>query len=100
MIASPYGRACVIVMTLARIGNDPDLKRLAAIRSIGGGREIYGAGGIRDAADLSALKAAGPSGGALIATALHQGRVTRRIWKRSESPCLAAIRASYRRDRT
>jgi len=62
MIASPYGRACVIVMTLARIGNDPDLKRLAAIRSIGGGREIYGAGGIRDAADLSALKAAGPSG--------------------------------------
>lgn len=60
-------------MTLARIGNDPDLERLAAIRSIGGGREIYGAGGIRDAADLSALKAAG----ALIATALHEGWVTR-----------------------
>jgi hypothetical protein len=36
-----------------------DLERLAAIRSIAGGREIYVADGIRDAADLSALKAAG-----------------------------------------
>jgi deoxyribose-phosphate aldolase len=36
-----------------------DLERLAAIRSIAGGCEIYAAGGIRDAADLSALKAAG-----------------------------------------
>ena len=66
----------IIVMTLARVGSGagPDLARLAAIRSIAGGREIYAAGGVRDAADLSALKAAGASG-ALIATALHERRI-------------------------
>ena len=66
----------VIVMTLARVGSGagPDLKRLAAIRSIAGGREIYAAGGVRDAADLRALKAAGAAG-ALIATALHERRI-------------------------
>jgi phosphoribosylformimino-5-aminoimidazole carboxamide ribotide isomerase len=68
----------VIVMTLARVGAGagPDLERLAAIRSIAGTREIYAAGGVRDAADLKALKAAGASG-ALIATALHQRRIVR-----------------------
>jgi phosphoribosylformimino-5-aminoimidazole carboxamide ribotide isomerase len=68
----------VIVMTLARVGSGtgPDLERLAAIRSITGGREIYAAGGVRDADDLSALKAAGASG-ALVATALHERRVVR-----------------------
>jgi phosphoribosylformimino-5-aminoimidazole carboxamide ribotide isomerase len=68
----------VIVMTLARVGSGagPDLKGFAAIRSIAGGRDIYAAGGVRDAADLSALKAAGASG-ALIATALHERRIVR-----------------------
>lgn len=68
----------VIVMTLARVGSGagPDLARFAAIRSIAAKREIYAAGGVRDAADLSALKAAGASG-ALIATALHEQRVVR-----------------------
>jgi phosphoribosylformimino-5-aminoimidazole carboxamide ribotide isomerase len=68
----------VIVMTLARVGSGagPDLKRFAQIRSIAGEREIYAAGGVRDGADLSALKAAGAAG-ALIATALHDGRVGR-----------------------
>jgi HisA/HisF family protein len=66
----------IIVMTLARVGcgAGPDLARLAAIRSIAGGREIYAAGGVRDAGDLAALKAAGAAG-ALIATALHERRV-------------------------
>ncbi|MBV9910209.1 MAG: nickel transporter [Hyphomicrobiales bacterium] len=66
----------VIVMTLARVGSGagPDLARFSAIRSIAGGREIYAAGGVRDARDLSALKAAGASG-ALIATALHERRI-------------------------
>jgi phosphoribosylformimino-5-aminoimidazole carboxamide ribotide isomerase len=66
----------IIVMTLARVGSGagPDLERLAAIRLIADGREIYAAGGVRDAADLSALKAAGVSG-ALISTALHERRV-------------------------
>jgi phosphoribosylformimino-5-aminoimidazole carboxamide ribotide isomerase len=68
----------VIVMTLARVGSGdgPDLTRFAEIRSIAGKREIYAAGGVRDGADLSALKAAGAAG-ALIATALHDGRVGR-----------------------
>ena len=66
----------VIVMTLARVGSGagPDLQRLAAIRAIAGGREIHAAGGVRDAADLKALKAAGAAG-ALIATALHERRI-------------------------
>jgi phosphoribosylformimino-5-aminoimidazole carboxamide ribotide isomerase len=66
----------VIVMTLARVGSaaGPDLARFSAIRSIAGGRELFAAGGVRDARDLSALKAAGASG-ALIATALHERRI-------------------------
>ena len=66
----------IIVMTLARVGSGagPDLTRFTAIRSIAGGREIYAAGGVRDAADLSALKAVGAAG-ALIATALHERRI-------------------------
>ncbi len=66
----------VIAMTLARVGSaaGPDLAQFAAIRSIAGGRELYAAGGVRDARDLSALKAAGASG-ALIATALHEQRI-------------------------
>lgn len=66
----------VIVMTLARVGAGagPDLERFASIRAIAGNREIYAAGGVRDAADLKALKAAGASG-ALIATALHERRI-------------------------
>src|SRR5208337_4948194 len=68
----------VIVMTLARVGGGagPDLPRLAAIKRIAGDREIYAAGGVRDSADLSALKTAGAAG-ALIATALHDGRVVK-----------------------
>ena len=71
-----FGHSRVIVMTLARVGSGagPDLARFAAIRSIAGGRELYAAGGVRDARDLSALKAAGASG-ALIATALHEQRI-------------------------
>jgi phosphoribosylformimino-5-aminoimidazole carboxamide ribotide isomerase len=65
-----------IVMTLARVGSGagPDLERLTAIRSIAGGREIYAAGGVRDPADLKALKAAGAAG-ALLASALHEQRI-------------------------
>jgi phosphoribosylformimino-5-aminoimidazole carboxamide ribotide isomerase len=68
----------VIVMTLGRVGScvGPDLVRLAAIRSVARGRELYAAGGVRDAGDLLALKAAGAAG-ALIATSLHSGRIVR-----------------------
>jgi phosphoribosylformimino-5-aminoimidazole carboxamide ribotide isomerase len=68
----------VIVMTLGRVGSGagPDLKRLEAIKSVAQGRELYAAGGVRDGADISAVKAAGAAG-VLIATALHNGRIVR-----------------------
>jgi phosphoribosylformimino-5-aminoimidazole carboxamide ribotide isomerase len=64
-------------MTLARVGSaaGPDLDRLCAIREIAAGRDIYAAGGVRDSADLAVLKGAGISG-ALVATSLHDGRLT------------------------
>jgi phosphoribosylformimino-5-aminoimidazole carboxamide ribotide isomerase len=70
--------AKVIVMTLARVGSGagPDLERLAAVRRSAPGRRIYAAGGVRDAADLGTLAHAGIAG-ALIATALHDGRLGR-----------------------
>jgi phosphoribosylformimino-5-aminoimidazole carboxamide ribotide isomerase len=66
----------VVVMTLARVGSGagPDLARLSAIRSIAEGREIYAAGGVRNAADLRVLKETGVSG-ALISTALHERQI-------------------------
>jgi phosphoribosylformimino-5-aminoimidazole carboxamide ribotide isomerase len=68
----------IIVMTLARVGSDagPDLERLAAIHRISGRRHIYAAGGLRHAGDLNELKNAGIAG-VLVASALHDGRLTR-----------------------
>jgi len=68
--------ARVIAMTLAKIGGGagPDLERLEAIKARAGSREIYAAGGLRGAEDLSRLKSLGVAG-ALVATALHDGRV-------------------------
>ena len=79
ILAEPDLWPCrVIVMTLGRVGSGagPDLTRLAAIRSVARERELYAAGGVRDPADLLALKSAGAAG-ALIATALHNGRIVR-----------------------
>jgi phosphoribosylformimino-5-aminoimidazole carboxamide ribotide isomerase len=66
----------LIVMTLARVGSGagPDLDRLRAIRDVAAGRDIYAAGGVRDGADLAALRRAGIAG-ALVATSLHDGRL-------------------------
>jgi phosphoribosylformimino-5-aminoimidazole carboxamide ribotide isomerase len=68
----------IIVMTLARVGSaaGPDLERLAAIQTISKNRQIYAAGGVRHAADLGAIKRAGIAG-ALVASSLHDGRLTR-----------------------
>jgi phosphoribosylformimino-5-aminoimidazole carboxamide ribotide isomerase len=68
----------VIVMSLTRIGGalGPDIDRLEGIMNVAGkGRRIYAAGGVRDAGDLAALAQAGVAG-ALIASCLHDGRVT------------------------
>ena len=68
----------VVVMTLARVGaaQGPDLARVAAIAARARGRAVYAAGGVRDVADLEALAGAGAAG-ALVATALHGGAITR-----------------------
>jgi phosphoribosylformimino-5-aminoimidazole carboxamide ribotide isomerase len=65
----------VIVMTLHRVGGNagPDFARLEAIKPAA--REIYAAGGVRDADDLQALADAGIVG-VLVASSLHNGRLT------------------------
>ena len=65
----------VIVMTLDRVGSHagPDLARLRTIKA--DATEVYAAGGVRDAADLRTLKDAGIMG-ALVASSLHNGRIT------------------------
>jgi phosphoribosylformimino-5-aminoimidazole carboxamide ribotide isomerase len=67
----------VIVMSLGRVGTStgPDLARLLGARDAAGGRSIFAAGGVRDRADIDRLAAAGISG-ALVATALHEGRLS------------------------
>jgi phosphoribosylformimino-5-aminoimidazole carboxamide ribotide isomerase len=69
----------VIAMTLARVGSGagPDLERLCSIRDAAAGKKVYAAGGVRDAADLVTLKLAGIAG-ALVASCLHDGRLTGR----------------------
>jgi len=68
----------VIVMTLARVGADagPDLDRLEGVLSLAGARRVYAAGGVRGADDLTALEKLGVAG-ALVASALHDGRLSR-----------------------
>ncbi len=67
----------VIAMTLDRVGSHagPDLVRLRALKSLAGTREVYAAGGVRDASDLHELAQADIAG-AMIASSLHDGRIT------------------------
>lgn len=68
----------IIVMTLARVGSElgPDQDRLDAIAAKADGRKLFAAGGVRDARDLTALAERAMSG-ALVASCLHDGRVTK-----------------------
>src|SRR5262245_3245596 len=85
----------VIVMTLDRVGSrsGPDMERLHATKTAAKARAIYAAGGVRDAHDLRALANAGVAG-ALVASSLHDGRVTttdiQELEKRAAcmAPCL------------
>ena len=74
----PLWPARIIVMTLARVGvaAGPDTERVAAIVTQTGARAVFGAGGVRHAADIGALKSAGAAG-VLVATALHTGALGR-----------------------
>jgi phosphoribosylformimino-5-aminoimidazole carboxamide ribotide isomerase len=67
----------IIVMALARVGSasGPDVNLLANIKLRAVGRQVYAAGGVRDANDLASLARTGISG-ALIATSLHNGKLT------------------------
>ncbi|MBO0903492.1 HisA/HisF-related TIM barrel protein [Jiella sonneratiae] len=66
----------LIVMTLAKVGSGagPDFDRLEAIRARAGDRDVFAAGGVRGPEDLRRLAAMGISG-ALVASALHDGRI-------------------------
>jgi HisA/HisF family protein len=67
----------VLVIDLARVGSGagPPLRAVAELADALPGVAIYAGGGVRDDEDLRALESAGAVG-ALIATALHEGRIT------------------------
>jgi phosphoribosylformimino-5-aminoimidazole carboxamide ribotide isomerase len=79
--AAPLARALgvreVLVIDLARVGtgSGPPLDALAELTAALPGVAIYAGGGVRDNADLRALESGGAAG-ALVATALHDGRIT------------------------
>ena len=66
----------VIAMTLDRVGSGdgPDLERIAALAARRPGIRVWGAGGVRDAADLDALASQGTDA-VLVASALHDRRI-------------------------
>ena len=77
----------VIVMTLDHVGAyaGPDLDTFSDVRSLADGREVIGAGGIRNDADLALAAGSGASGW-LVASAIHDGTVcTRRDVGRGSS---------------
>jgi phosphoribosylformimino-5-aminoimidazole carboxamide ribotide isomerase len=65
-----------IVLDLARVGSGtgPDVTLLGELHDRLPDLELLAGGGVRDAADLRALAAAGAAG-ALVATALHGGAI-------------------------
>lgn len=68
--------ANLIAMNLAKVGSGegPDTALLQRLASLGQGRRVHAAGGVRNTRDLHDAHAAGASG-ALVATALHDGRI-------------------------
>ncbi len=68
----------LIVMTLARVGSDagPDLEQLKTIIEKAKSRAVYAAGGLRGNDDLRLLRETGAAG-VLVASALHDGRLSR-----------------------
>jgi phosphoribosylformimino-5-aminoimidazole carboxamide ribotide isomerase len=66
----------VIALDLDRVGSGrgPDLDLLRRLVALAPAHRFYAGGGVRDARDLDALRRAGAAG-ALVATALHDGRL-------------------------
>ena len=75
--ASQLWPARIIHMNLERVGagEGPDWHGLEQLRVAAPAAALYAAGGVRDDADLALLAARGIAG-VLVATALHDGRVT------------------------
>jgi phosphoribosylformimino-5-aminoimidazole carboxamide ribotide isomerase len=71
-----YWPQCVLAMNLHRVGSDkgPDLALIVELAGRVPGCQVYAAGGVRSIEDLHQVKAAGAAG-ALLATALHDGRI-------------------------
>lgn len=71
------GVQSIIVLDVARVGGraGPDLEMFQRIRRVAGDVPVLAGGGVRDADDLKTLAQAGCAG-ALVATAIHEGRLT------------------------
>jgi phosphoribosylformimino-5-aminoimidazole carboxamide ribotide isomerase len=76
-LARALGARELLVIDLARVGSGsgPPLEAVAELAAALPATAIYAGGGVRDDADLRALESAGAAG-ALVATALHEGRIT------------------------
>lgn len=76
-VARRAGDIAIIVLDIARVGSSsgPDVEMLRRIRNAVPGTSLFAAGGIRSLDDLRLLASIGIDG-ALIATALHDGRIT------------------------
>jgi phosphoribosylformimino-5-aminoimidazole carboxamide ribotide isomerase len=75
-LAAEAGAASVIVLELARVGTSagPDVEMIEAVRRAVPKVPLYAGGGVRGPEDLRRLADAGCEG-ALVATALHDGRL-------------------------
>ena len=75
-LATALGVRELLVIDVARVGSNsgPPLRAVAELAAALPGHAIYAGGGVRDEEDLRALESAGATG-ALVATALHEGRV-------------------------
>jgi phosphoribosylformimino-5-aminoimidazole carboxamide ribotide isomerase len=75
-LAAAAGVTSVIVLELARVGtySGPDLEMIDAVRRAVPQVDLFAGGGVRGAEDLERLAEAGCDG-ALVATALHDGRL-------------------------
>lgn len=73
----------LILMSLARVGSGqgPELDLLVRLRDLAPDRRLHAAGGVRGEADLQRLAEAGAAG-VLLASALHDGRITPAVARR------------------
>jgi phosphoribosylformimino-5-aminoimidazole carboxamide ribotide isomerase len=76
-LATALGVRELLVIDLLRVGSGsgPPLHAVEQLADVLPGVAIYAGGGVRHDEDLRALESAGASG-ALVATALHEGRIT------------------------